>query len=58
MVKAHLEKVPSGETIDKNIGFWPESIGIPDGASSNRIMIEIGIIHFQNRVRIKFGSIL
>lgn len=58
VVKTTLESVPGSEVIDHQIGFWPGQAGSANGASANRILIQIGIVEQQGQVKAKFMGLL
>lgn len=58
VVKTRLEAVPNSELIDKKVGFWPGEAGSADGASSNRIIVQIGIIESEGQIQANFMGIL
>ena len=58
VVKTTLESVPDSEVIAQQIGFWPGQAGSAKGVSSNRILIQIGIVEQQGQVKANFMGLL
>jgi hypothetical protein len=58
VVKTTLESVHKSEVVDSQIGFWPGKAGSANGASSNRILIQIGIVEQQGQVKANFMGLL
>ena len=58
LVKIRLEEVPSGKVLDQKIGFWPGKAGTAEGGSSNRIVIEIGIVEQEGQVKANFMGLI
>ena len=57
-MQLELLTVPEGKRIARKLAFWPSEAGIPDGAGSNRIAVEIGIREKDGEVMIDLGGIL
>jgi len=58
VVKTRLEALPNGERLDNQVAFWPGEAGMANGASSNRIIVQIGIIDQEGQIKAKFMGIL
>lgn len=58
VLESELLSIPNGNIISRNIAFWPGEAGSSDGASSNRIAVEIGIVEKDGKPKIDLNGIL